>query len=412
MWGRPPPPPPPPRNHDLKTTTTRRAAPTTPTRHHPHLCRRVCGGAFVWPWVDEDALLPASVDRRGRLAGSAAPAPHGGCGGVVPLLARHRLRGSRGRGARRPQGRTATARANGRHRPPTTALAAQSVRRPVAERAVREVGRARPRLARRRRRDTHRHGRAERRDRACGVSVRVLLCDADGNLFPSEEPAFDASVVVTNRLMEAIGSPRRFTAEELRLTTTGKNFRTTAADLTADAGSALAANELEHWVELEKREVSAHLGAALRPDARVRCPLARLASLYELAAVSSSAAERLAACFEATGLDELVPAERRCSAEDSLPVPRSKPDPAIYLHTLEALGIEAAEAVAIEDSVPGVESAVAAGIATIGNVMFVPDDEQRERIAALERAGADAVVASWTELEELLASQPIEAGAL
>ena len=34
-------------------------------------------------------------------------------------------------------------------------------------------------------------------------AVKVLLCDADGNLFASEEPAFVASTVVTNRLLAA-----------------------------------------------------------------------------------------------------------------------------------------------------------------------------------------------------------------
>jgi hypothetical protein len=62
-------------------------------------------------------------------------------------------------------------------------------------------------------------------------NVAVVLCDADGNLFPSEEPAFDASVEVTNRYLQSLGLPARYTAEELRLSTTGRNFRTTAVDL-------------------------------------------------------------------------------------------------------------------------------------------------------------------------------------
>ncbi len=66
--------------------------------------------------------------------------------------------------------------------------------------------------------------------------VQVLLCDADGNLFPSEEPAFDASVQVTNAFLAEIGSDIRFTAEELRLASTGMNFRTTALHLAAQAG--------------------------------------------------------------------------------------------------------------------------------------------------------------------------------
>src|SRR3954453_21557948 len=54
--------------------------------------------------------------------------------------------------------------------------------------------------------------------------VQILLCDADGNLFPSEEPAFDASVEVTNAFLAEIGSDRRFTAGELRLATTRLKF--------------------------------------------------------------------------------------------------------------------------------------------------------------------------------------------
>jgi hypothetical protein len=64
-----------------------------------------------------------------------------------------------------------------------------------------------------------------------GLGTTVLLCDADGNLFPSEEPAFVASADVTNAFLAQFGVERSFTAEELRLATTGKNFRTTAVDL-------------------------------------------------------------------------------------------------------------------------------------------------------------------------------------
>ena len=91
----------------------------------------------------------------------------------------------------------------------------------------------------------------------------VLLCDADGNLFPSEEPAFDASVEVTNAFLAEIGSDRRFTAGELRLATTGLNFRSTARRLAAEAG--VPDVDVEPWVLEEKRAVTAHLARSLRP---------------------------------------------------------------------------------------------------------------------------------------------------
>ena len=57
------------------------------------------------------------------------------------------------------------------------------------------------------------------------AAVRVVLCDADGNLFPSEEPAFEASVEVTNRFLAENGVARRYGAEELRLAATGRSYR-------------------------------------------------------------------------------------------------------------------------------------------------------------------------------------------
>src|SRR5215213_1252867 len=108
--------------------------------------------------------------------------------------------------------------------------------------------------------------------------VEALLCDADGCLFPSEEPAFEASAAVTNRFLAEIGARRRFTGKELRVATTGRNFRATAADLAEGEGVPLAPETLEHWVEVERLEVTSHLGTALRPDPFVFEPLGRLAA--------------------------------------------------------------------------------------------------------------------------------------
>jgi hypothetical protein len=97
--------------------------------------------------------------------------------------------------------------------------------------------------------------------------VTTVLCDADGNLFPSEEPAFVASAEVTNAFLAALGVASRFTADQLRLATTGKSFRTTAVDLAVAHGVAVAGTSsapdtgegpvlgvelLEHWVEEER----------------------------------------------------------------------------------------------------------------------------------------------------------------
>ncbi len=256
--------------------------------------------------------------------------------------------------------------------------------------------------------------------------VRVILCDADGNLFPSEEPAFVASAQVTNRFLAAYGVDRRYDAEELRLATTGLNFRSTAVVLALAGGvgveeglvpdsatvgatvdpskPVLTAAALQQWVDEEKRAVIDYLRTVLRPDPDVLEPLTFLAGRYGVAAVSSSADERIAACFEVTGMSSFFPPGLRFSAEDSLPQPTSKPDPAIYRFAGEQLGLDVTEGVAIEDSIPGATSAVAAGFPTIGNVQFVAADERPARRQALIDVGVITVIESWREVVDLLPS--------
>lgn len=261
-------------------------------------------------------------------------------------------------------------------------------------------------------------------------AVTVLLCDADGNTFPSEEPAFVASTSVVNAFLRGHGVERQVTAEELRRSATGKNFRSIVLDLAMDNGipvdptlvsryrrsessvhalstglPVLSAVELEHWVEEEKRVVTAHLSSVLTPDPRVTEPLRELSHRFILAAVSSSATSRIAACFAVTGLAALFPETRRFSAEDSLPAPTSKPDPAIYTFASARLGIRPDQGLAIEDSVPGAHAAVAAGCPTIGNVLFVSPTERAARIEALRAAGVLAVIFSWWELVDLVNHQ-------
>jgi hypothetical protein len=74
----------------------------------------------------------------------------------------------------------------------------------------------------------------------------------------------------------------------------------------------------------EDRADSASLARVLRPHPEVLATLAELRQRYQLAVVTSSALSRLEACFTASGLDEILPAALRFSAEDSLPVPAAR----------------------------------------------------------------------------------------
>jgi beta-phosphoglucomutase-like phosphatase (HAD superfamily) len=238
-------------------------------------------------------------------------------------------------------------------------------------------------------------------------AVTTLLCDADGTLFGSEEPAFEASVKVTNRCLAQLGSTRMYAAEELRLSTNGQNFRNTITSLARGLGVAVDEepfrSDVETWVAEENALVTAHLAGVLTPDAEVSGALDRLSRRYRLAVVTSSSLARIGPCLDSAGLDHFFPTENRFSAQESLPVPTSKPDPAVYLEAGRVLGLRPDQAVAIEDATAGAESAVRAGFVTIGMLCFVPEAERAQRVADLERIGVAALVDSWSELERLLA---------
>ena len=82
-------------------------------------------------------------------------------------------------------------------------------------------------------------------------------------------------------------------------------------------------------------------------------------------------------------------------------LPRAKPDPLPYLTGLECLQAPATQAMAFEDSVPGLTAAVNAGIFTVG----LATSQSRE---TLLRAGAHLVVDDfndpqlWAQIERML----------
>jgi HAD superfamily hydrolase (TIGR01509 family) len=79
-------------------------------------------------------------------------------------------------------------------------------------------------------------------------------------------------------------------------------------------------------------------------------------------------------------------------------LPRGKPDPLPYQTALERLGIEAHEAIAFEDSHPGIQAAVAAGIKTLG----ITTTHTAEELLA---EGAVRAIANFTDpyIQTLLA---------
>lgn len=81
-------------------------------------------------------------------------------------------------------------------------------------------------------------------------------------------------------------------------------------------------------------------------------------------------------------------------------VQRQKPAPDLYLCALQGLGIEAGEALAVEDSAVGVQAARAAGIPCIGFTGY--NHLGREAEAGLMEAGAVCLARSMEEIRKLI----------
>ncbi len=78
-------------------------------------------------------------------------------------------------------------------------------------------------------------------------------------------------------------------------------------------------------------------------------------------------------------------------------VRRGKPDPDLFLHAAEALGVDPGRCLAIEDSQNGVKAAVAAGMTVwgfAGGGHIGPEDPER-----LLAAGASRIVHSWAQAQ-------------
>jgi beta-phosphoglucomutase len=105
-----------------------------------------------------------------------------------------------------------------------------------------------------------------------------------------------------------------------------------------------------------------------------------------VAVVSGAARSEIQPVLDAAGIAGLV--ATMVAAED---VTNGKPDPEGYLLALELLGAEAGDAVAFEDSEPGVDAARAAGIHCVAVLGTLPRERLARADAIVERLDADAV---------------------
>jgi beta-phosphoglucomutase len=147
------------------------------------------------------------------------------------------------------------------------------------------------------------------------------------------------------------------------------------------AGHPATAEVLERRVQLFRERAGD--GSTVPPH--VRESVLRAAGRSRLAVVSGAVRSEVDMVLRAAGLDVF---EVIVSAED---VTRGKPDPEGYLLALRRLRLQAADAVAIEDSPPGIAAAKAAGLSCVAVLGTAPAERLGQANEIVPRLDAGLV---------------------
>jgi beta-phosphoglucomutase-like phosphatase (HAD superfamily) len=200
--------------------------------------------------------------------------------------------------------------------------------------------------------------------------LRLVIFDCDGVLVDSEGPA--------NRVVAEEATKLGLPMDEAESTRLFMGFR--LSDIPPVIEARIGRPVPPGWVEmLRGRLIESFADVRTIPGARTAVEAA-LALGLRVRVASNSSHEEMAVKFATTGLDALL-GERRHSARD---VARGKPAPDVFLAAAAAEGVPPEASLVVEDSVPGVTGAVAAGMAVVG---LAPHGDG----AALRSAGARTI---------------------
>lgn len=181
----------------------------------------------------------------------------------------------------------------------------------------------------------------------------LVIFDCDGVLVDSER----ISVAVEARVLSELGWPH--TEEDVVRRFVGRSSADQLAELTEHLGADLTAV----FDERTTREIHAAFETELCAVPGVDRLVARLHAAGVPTCVASSGTHaRMARTLGLTGLHEHFTGRIYSATE----VAHGKPAPDLFLHAAGAMGVAPAECVVVEDSVYGVQAAVAAGMAAYG----------------------------------------------
>ncbi len=206
--------------------------------------------------------------------------------------------------------------------------------------------------------------------------LRAIVFDFDGLIIETETPVYRAWSEVFARHGQELSI-------DFWKTIIGTNTFDAMGELEARVGRPLDREEVQKLRRARELEL-AH-AQPLQPGVLGLIEAAQAAGL-RLAVASSSRRRWVLGHLEKRGLTASFDCVR-CRDDVG---GRSKPDPAVYVAALVCLGVQASEAVAIEDSPYGIEAARAAGLRCV----VVPGPLTED----LDLSAADLRVASLTDL--------------
>ena len=211
----------------------------------------------------------------------------------------------------------------------------------------------------------------------------LLIFDCDGVLIDSEVIGCRAE----SACLAAIGIA--ISPDEIIDRYVGIAMAPMLADLQSRLGQTLPALPPD-FADTMRRAVAAAFAAELQPMPGILDLLHALP--HRRCVASGSAPERLRQTLSLTGLlPQFAPHVFSASQ-----VARGKPAPDLFLFAARRMGVAAADCVVIEDSIPGVQAAVAAGMRTIG---FTGGSHCRAGHA--ERLRATGAAAACNDLRDL-----------
>ena len=208
--------------------------------------------------------------------------------------------------------------------------------------------------------------------------IKALLFDLDGVIIDSGDFHFKAWQVFCSRFSQD------FTIEEFK-----KGFGQTNKDILSDLlKKSLTAEELQLYSD-EKEAIFRNLAQGnIKPIPGILEYIKEMKQLPLLMGlVSSTPRANIDFILNEIGLDNYF--DIIISAED---VQEGKPSPGCYLTAAERLHVLPGECVVFEDAIPGVQSAIKAGMGCIAITTTQP---------AHKLTQATFIVASWREVKDL-----------